>query len=168
MNETVGRITPAQKEKLIRNIWILHEARWFIKCIQKFGFETATELNLMVAESIGKTEIKQLLAEIGHEKVKDIHEFDKLMHIAADVYFPPEHKFRMEIMDDKTYCGKVLDCYVYKNVQKAGTTAIHKCAARLRFVSWAKAFGLNCNVASSGDTPNCNGRCDITFNIRWD
>ena len=52
-----------QKEKLLRNIWILHEARWFIKCLQEFGFDAKTQVKYwQSARSIGKTEIKQLLA----------------------------------------------------------------------------------------------------------
>jgi hypothetical protein len=66
------KLTPEQKERLLRNIWLLHDGRWFLKSIVQFGFDTATKLNLEVVESIGKTEMKQLIAETGFGEIKNI------------------------------------------------------------------------------------------------
>ena len=41
----------------------------------------------------------------------------------------------------------VLECYVYKNVSRAGATGIHRCAAEARFDSWLEAFGLGERVS---------------------
>lgn len=157
----------AKKEKLLRNIWILHEARWFIKCVQEFGFDVATRMNLAVARSIGKTEIKQLLPEIEDERVQNINDFHKLMLIAAELYFPPEHKYELHIVDQNTYKGNVIDCYVYKNVAKAGTTSIHKCAAKERFDGWIEGLGLKGTTTRDSDTCSCNGVCEILFHLEW-
>jgi hypothetical protein len=161
------KLTPEQKEKLLRNIWLLHDGRWFLKSIVQFGFDTATKLNLEVVESIGKTEMKQLIAATGFGEIKNIEALKALIEIAAPLYFPEEHKYEIEVIDDNTLLGRVLECYVHKMVSRAGTTDIHQCAGRLRFDSWLKGLGLNGEVINEKNTNNCNGTCDIFFKIKW-
>lgn len=160
-------LTNEQKEKILRDVWILHDGRWFIKSVGEVGFDTATRLNLNVAASIGKTEIKRLLAEIEYGKIKNIEDFEKVMAVAADLYFPDDHKYMMTVFDDNTLVGHVLDCYVYRNVSKAGTADIHQCAAKTRFDSWFKSFGLKGKIFAEKNTNNCNGSCKIIFRIDW-
>lgn len=156
-----------QKEKLLRNIWLLHDGRWFLKSVEQFGFDTATKLNLAVVKSIARTEIKQLLAETDFGEVRNIKDLQSLMEIASLLYFPEEHKYEFEVADNNTFVGHVLECYVHKMVSRAGTTAIHRCAAKLRFDSWCQAMGLNGEVINEKDTSNCNGSCEIIFKIKW-
>lgn len=167
MNSQILQLTSRQKEKILRDIWILHDGRWFIKSVGEVGFDIATQLNLSVAGSIGKTEIKRLLAEIGFGKIRNIREFKTLMDIAADLYFPGDHKYKITISDEDTLVGHVLECYVYKNVCKAGTEDIHQCAAKTRFDSWFKSFGLKGEIRAESNTNNCNGSCKIYFKVNW-
>jgi hypothetical protein len=161
------RLAAGQKEKLLRNIWLLHDGRWFLKSVERFGFDTATKLNLAVVKSIARTEIRQLLAETNFGEVRNINDLQALMEIAALLYFPEEHKYEFEVVDSNTFVGHVLECYVHKMVSKAGTIAIHQCAAKLRFDSWCQAMGLAGEVINEKDTSNCDGTCDIIFKIKW-
>lgn len=161
------KLTPKQKEKLLRNIWLLHDGRWFLKSVEQFGFDTATKLNLAVVKSIARTELKQLLAESGFGEVRSIKDLKALMEIASPLYFPEEHKYEFEVVDDNTFVGHVLECYVYKMVSKAGTTAIHQCAAKMRFDSWCEAMELDGEAINEKNTNNCNGACKIIFRIKW-
>lgn len=167
MNSPKIKLAPRQKEKLLRNIWLLHDGRWFLKSVEHLGFDTATELNLAVVKSIARTEIKQLLAETNFGEVKDMTDLQTLMETAALLYFPEEHKYEFKIVDNSTFVGHVLECYVHKMVSKVGTTAIHRCAAKVRFDSWCQAMGLDGEVTNEKDTSNCNGTCEITFRIKW-
>jgi hypothetical protein len=160
-------LTAEQKEKLLRNIWLLHDGRWFLKSAERFGFDTATKLNLAVVKSIARTEMKQLLAETDFGEVRNMNDLHALMKIAALIYFPEEHKYEFKVTDDDTFVGHVVQCYVYRMVSKGGTTAIHQCAAKLRFDSWRQAMGLDGEVVNEKDTSNCNGTCDIVFRIKW-
>jgi len=166
MSSKKVKLTSKQKEKLLRNIWLLHDGRWFLKSVEQFGFDTATKLNLAVVKSIAKTEIKQLLAETGFGEVRNIEDLKALMEIASPLYFPEEHKYEFEVVDNNTFVGHVLECYVYKMVTKAGTTDIHQCAARLRFEFWCEAMGFDGEVINEKNTNNCNGTCDIVFKMK--
>jgi hypothetical protein len=161
------KLAPKQREKLLRNIWLLHDGRWFLKSAEQFGFDAATELNLAVVKSIARAEIKQLLAETDFGEIKNMGDLQTLMEIAALLYFPEEHRYEFKIVDNNTFVGHVLECYVHKMVSKAGTTAIHRCAAKLRFDSWCQAMGLDGEVINEKDANNCNGTCEILFKIKW-
>jgi hypothetical protein len=160
------RLAPEQREKLLRNIWLLHDGRWFLKSVEQFGFDAATKLNLAVVKSIAGTEMRLLLAETGFGEVRNIRDLQALMEIASLLYFPEEHKYEFKVLGDSTFVGHVLECYVHKMVSKAGTTAIHRCAAKLRFDSWRQAMGLDGEVINEKDTNNCYGTCDIIFKIK--
>jgi hypothetical protein len=160
------KLAPRQKEKLLRNIWLLHDRRWFLKSAEQLGFDTATKLNLAVVKSIARAEIEQLLAETNFGEVINMGDLQTLMEIAAVVYFPEEHKYEFKIVDNSTFVGHVLECYVHRMVSKAGTTAIHQCAARTRFDSWRQAMGLDGEVINEKDTSNCKGTCEIIFRIK--
>ena len=161
------KLTTGQKEKLLRNIWLLQDGRWFLKSVERFGFDTATELNLAVVKSIARTEMKQLLTQTDFGEVRNIKDLQALMEIAALLYFPQEHKYEFEVVDNNTFIGHVLECYVHKMVSKAETTSIHQCAAKLRFDSWCQAMGLDGEVINEKNTNNCNGTCKIIFKINW-
>lgn len=162
-----ARLASKQKERLLRDIWIAHDARWFLKSAQEVGFDTATSLNLAVAKSIGKTEIKLLLAALDYLEIKDIEDFNSVMEIAADVYFPEDHRYSFEMLDESTFVGHVIECSVYKNVNKAGTTDIHQCGGKARFDSWLQALGLSGEIIAEKNTSNCGGTCDFVFKIMW-
>jgi hypothetical protein len=161
------KLTPEQREKLLRDIWILNDGRWFLKSAEQFGFDAATKLNLAVVKSIGKTEMKQLLAETGYGEIRNIEDLKTLMEIASSLYFPVEHKYEFKVVDSNTFIGHVLECYAYKMFSKAGTTDIHQCAAKVRFDSWIEAMGLDGEVVKEKNTNNCNGTCEIIFKIKW-
>jgi len=167
MSPRKAELAAGQREKLLRSIWLLHDGRWFLKAVEEFGFDAATKLNLAVVRSIASTEMKQLLAEMDFGVVGNMGDFQTLMQVAADLYFPEEHKHEFEVVDNNTFVGHVLECYVHKMVSKAGTAAVHRCAAKLRFDSWCRAMGLDGVVINEKDTNNCNGTCDIIFEIKW-
>ena len=167
MSQKGVELTPEQREKLLRNMWLLQDGRWFVKSVEELGFEAATKLNLTVARSMGKTEMKQLLTETGYGEIRNIQDLEALMETASSLFFPKEHKYEIRVVDDDTLLGRVLECYVYKMVSKAGTTEIHQCAAKPRFESWLKAANLDGEVIKEKNTSNCNGTCEIVFKIRW-
>ena len=39
MNSPSIKLAPRQKEKLLRNIWLLHDGRWSLKSAEQLGFD---------------------------------------------------------------------------------------------------------------------------------
>ncbi len=165
MNEARGLLTHEQREEILRNIWTLHDGRWFIKTIEKSGLDTANELNQTVIRSMGKTEIKLLLRETAIGKISDVEELKTLISAASNLYFPREHKYEFKVLNENELVGHVIDCYVHKSVEKAGFTEHYQCAARPRFESWIEAMDLKGEILQNKTTLDCNGSCKITFRI---
>lgn len=160
-------LSSAQKEQILRDIWIAHDGRWFLKSAVKLGFDIATQLNLSVTKSFGKTEIKTLLSEIGKIEIKSIEDLKNFMLVASDLYCPVDHKYEYSIIDKSNLSVKILQCYVHKNVSLAGTTDIHQCAGKQRFISWLEALNINGTVTNPKNTNDCNGTCEYIFNVQW-
>ncbi len=120
MSREQVQLSAEQREDILRDLWIAHDGRWFIKTASELGFEAATRLNLTVIKSFGKTEVKRLMSDIGIQAIDDIEGLESFVRLASDLYFPKEHKFRFEVLDENSLLGEVLECYAYQNVSKTG------------------------------------------------
>ena len=158
-------VTNKQKAEILRDIWIAHDGRWFIKTASEQGFDVATKLNLAVQKSFGKTEMKRLRREFGGVEIKNIDDLHRFLVIASDVYCPVEHKYEYNVIDENNLSVKILQCYVHFNVSLAGTTKIHKCAGKTRFEAWLKGLGLDGEIINPAETATCGGQCEFIFKI---
>jgi len=148
-------------------MWLLHDSRWFIKIIKAYGFDVANKLNLEINKSIGRTEIKLLLKKLNIQRINNVKEIKKLFDTAVDLYLPNEHQYEFEIYDNNTVLGKVIKCFIYNQLEKAGTTSIYKCPGKIRCDSWLEACGINGESIADKTAQDCNGNCTITYKIKW-
>ncbi len=163
-----AELNPAERRELLRELWWAHDARWFLKVAGELGFDTANRLNQAVIRSMGKTEAKELMTRTGAQlaNIGDIKEF---IEMGGEIYWPEEHKYRMEVVGESLIVGHVLQCYVWNGVNKAGESALarYRCAAPTRFRGWVDAFGVPGEVIASSDVDECNGSCEISFKFDW-
>lgn len=156
------------REELLKNMWLLHDSRWFINVISEFGIDVANRLNLQINKSIGKTEIRLLLNKLNYGKIDNIKKLKGIFDTAVSLYLPDYHHFEFEVYDDTTLLGKVIKCCVYSHLEKAGTTSIYKCPSKVRCDSWLEACGLNGESFADKTAQDCNGNCTVTYRINWD
>jgi hypothetical protein len=161
------QLTTEQKENLLKDLWMLCDARWFLKSTQSMGPVAANKLNLMVVGSFGKTEIRRLMAETQSGPIGNIQEFKDLLNFASNLYFPKEHVYEFDIIDERTLKGRILECYVHKAVSQSGGTDFYICAGETRLSSWLTGSGLSGRVVADKDTRTCGGSCEFTFTIDW-
>ncbi len=161
-------LTSDIREKLLKDMLVLLDGRWFVKTIQAFGFKTATQLNLEVAESIAKTEMKQLLKMGQFEDIKNIGEFKMVMEVFSSVYWPDMQKYELKIVDENTLSIRFYECHVHKMTTAAGTKDIHQCAGNTKAKGWFKACGLDVEIKGEKNTNNCDGCCETFFTIQFD
>ncbi|MDY7033824.1 MAG: hypothetical protein SVY10_18170 [Thermodesulfobacteriota bacterium] len=167
MNAKQMSLSPEQREKILQNLMVLWDGRWFLKTVEKFGFNAATELNLAITKSFGKTEMKLLLAETHFGEIKNIEDFKAIMDIFADLCFPDMQKYEFQIVDENTFLGRFYECHVHIMTSKAGTQDIHQCAGKPRAEGWLEGLGLDGEVIKEKNTHNCNGSCETFVKIKW-
>lgn len=156
------------REKMLKDMWLLHDSRWFIKVIGEFGFDAANKLNQEINKSIGRTEMKRLIKELKREKIGSAKELKEIFDTAVELYLPDEHQYDFEVYDEHTVLGKVIKCFIHSHLEKAGTTSIYKCPGKLRCDSWLEACGVKGESIADKTAQDCNGRCTITYKINWE
>jgi Family of unknown function (DUF6125) len=157
-----GELSPAEKEKLLRDMWVAHDGRWFLAVAAEFGFEAANKLNQTVLRSMGKKEARELMTRSGVE-VKNASDFKAFLEMAGPLYWPEEHTYEIGDAGASTVTGHIVHCYVWENVNKGGGTSFYQCAAPLRFRAWLEGIGLRGEVIATKECSSCNGSCDISF-----
>jgi hypothetical protein len=161
-----AELNPAERERLLRDLWIAHDGRWFLKTAAASGFDTANRLNQDIVRSMGKKEAKELMIRTG-TRIADIDDVKRFLETGADIYWPEEHKYEIQVIGDSVILGRVLACYVWSNVNKAGGLSAYRCAAVTRFRGWMDALGVPGEVTGSSECDRCNGSCDISFRFDW-
>ena len=160
-------LTAEQRERILRDLWVLNDGRWFLKTSQEHGFDEATRMNLMVVESFGRTETRMLMEAAGIDGIADAGGLAAYLRLAGELFLPPEHEREFRVIDQDTVLGRVIDCFLYKHLSAAGTTQLHQCGAHARFSAWLKALGLEGRVKTSANSDRCGGSCEIFFHIDW-
>jgi len=161
-----AKLNPAEREKLLRDLWIAHDGRWFLRAVQEWGFDTANRVNQAIIRSMGKKEAKELMDRTGAQ-IADIGDIVEIIKMGGEIYWPEEHEYEIKISGDSLIIGRVLRCYVWENVNKAGGLLSYRCAAPTRFSGWVDAFGVPGEVIASKDCDECNGSCEINFRFDW-
>ena len=167
MTNTDYTLTADQREKILKNLLVLVDGRWFLKSIVEYDFNGATKVNLAVAKSIGKTEMKLLKEETGCGEIKNIEDFKAIMDLLFDVTVPDMQKYEFEIVDKNTFRAYFYECHVHKMTSKAGTKKIHQCAGKIKAQGWLEGLGIDGEVIAEKNTNNCNGSCETFVKFKW-
>ena len=51
MSSMRAELSPTEREKLLRDLWVAHDGRWFLKTAAEYGFDIANELNQTIIRS---------------------------------------------------------------------------------------------------------------------
>ena len=166
MSSMRAELSPTDKEKLLRDLWVAHDGRWFLKIAEEYGFDTANRLNQTIIKSMGKKEAKELMVRTGTE-IENVSDFKRFMNMAGPLYWPEGHEYEIEIAGDDLMVGRVLKCYVWENSKKAGALGLYRCAAPTRFRGWLEGLGVTGEVIATKECDTCNGSCEISFRFEW-
>ncbi|MEW5914583.1 MAG: hypothetical protein AB1814_18655 [Thermodesulfobacteriota bacterium] len=161
------RLSPEQREGLLRDLWFRQDGRWFLKVSQEYGFAEATRLNLLVVESFSRSEAALLMQQAGIDGVADAQELAAFLRLAGEVFFPPEHQQEFQVLAGGLVRGRAWHCFLHRHLRQAGTTQIHQCGAQTRFAAWLQALGLQGRVEAKGQSATCQGSCEILFHVEW-
>ncbi len=146
-DELRKRLPPEVRAEIMRDNWISHDARWFLKVGTECGFETANKLNKAILKSMAKTEMRRLMNATGCGEIGDAEELVELVNIAFDVYFPPSMiDWVSKATGKDSIVGIVNRCYVHEEVKRAGVTGMYECACGHRLEGWLAACDLKGEV----------------------
>lgn len=136
-------LSAEEREELVRASGSEHAARWYLEVAHSVGHEVANRLSLRAARSLGKTEMRRLMALLGAKRPSTIEELVSLLETARDVFLPPPvMQTRFRIVDESTYEVEVEECFMAQNAVKTRMARRQVCAVSDRILGWHEALGL--------------------------
>ena len=163
-DELWKRITPEVRERILRENWHSHDARWFLKTSLECGFDLANKLNKTTVKSMAKTEMRRLLQAIGYDDVNTIEDLVEVIGITFELYFPrPLLEGEVKAVNENLIVGIVSECLVFEEVKRAGVVREYECACGYRFEGWLEACGFNSEVRISKSLMRGDPVCEISI-----
>lgn len=158
-------LTAEQREKILRENWMAHDGRWFLKVAQELGFDVANRLNQITIRSMGKTEAKRFLKESDFGEVKKIENLVYLLEAAWGLYFEGlEYEFK--ILDKNTLSSILTRCPIFDAVKEAGVKDLYQCACAVRLGGWLEAFGLDGEVFIRKSMMKGDDVCELVLRVK--
>ncbi len=173
-DELGKKLTPEVRERILRDDWHSHDARWFLKVSQELGFDVANRLNQITLRSHTKTDLKRILQAIECKEVENTNDIATIFKIAADLYFPrPMLEIETKEISTDSIAIVINRCPTFEEVKKAGIIGLYGCPCWIRFESWLDVCGFNgkveiqtsmmqddsiCEILLSSISPKSNGR----------
>nr|MDO8082881.1 DUF6125 family protein [Candidatus Freyarchaeota archaeon] len=160
----VDKIPPEEREKILRINWWTHDGRWFYYTVKESGFEVANKLNMLVNKSMGKAEMKRLLAALNMDETRTADNFFEIMETVWDLYCKNVFViggFTKE--NDNTWIFTIKDSPCYEGTKKAGITDLYQCACWKRAEGWIEACGLKAKVYIRKSMVKGDDVCEVVF-----
>jgi len=141
-NALLGRLSTSDRETLLIQCWMSHDARWFMAVADECGMPAANRINQVAARAVGKAEAKRFLSALGWESVTNLDDALTAQEAFIGLFGPDLLDFRVTKHGDNTYQIHIDRCFAHDNVQRAGVADAYECGIFARIAGWLDALGL--------------------------
>jgi hypothetical protein len=167
-DELKKKLTPEVRESILRDNWHSHDARWFLKVSQEFGFDVGNRLNQITLKSMAKTDMRRVLGAMDSPKVETPEDVVTLFRIAQELYWPrPMFQGEPKVTDADSVTVEVTRCPTFEEVKKAGIVGIYQCPCAIRFESWSEACGVSGRSRIVRSIMRGDPVCEIALSLRF-
>jgi hypothetical protein len=137
------KLTPEEREALLRRAWYGHDGRWFAAVAAEYGLDAANRLNRAALRAASRGEMRGIARAFGVERAADLDQFFELFDVGAEVFVPRSlMEFEVRRLNDRSYEARFERCFVHENVTRAGIGEHYVCAVFERLAGWHEALGL--------------------------
>jgi len=123
------------KQLLLRG-WMTHDAMWFKNTLDRFGIETANELNRAAIRDMAPIEVSRLLRVLKLERVSSFQELEAFMTGAMDLLAGDYFDFHWQWVPPNRLCVEVEDCFAFKGISRLGAIEHYECGLFDRIHRW--------------------------------
>jgi hypothetical protein len=167
-DELKKRLTPEVRESILRDNWHSHDARWFLKVSQEFGFDVGNRLNQITLKSMAKTDMRRVLEAMDCRKIESLDDVVTVFRIAQELYWPrPVFQGEPKVTGADSVAVEVSRCPTFEEVKKAGIVGIYQCPCAIRFESWSEACGLSGQSKIVRSIMRGDPVCEIALSLRF-
>jgi len=163
-DELRRNLPPEARERILRENWHSHDARWFLKVAVECGFDLANRLNQVTLRSMARTEMKRLMEAAGCNGVETMEGLTHLVDLACEIYFaPPMLEAEVKATGRDSIAGTVTRCLVQEEVDRAGVRGLYECACGSRHEGWLEACGFTGEVRIVKSMLRGDSCCEVSM-----
>jgi hypothetical protein len=112
-------ISDAQQVRMLRKLLLYWDGQWFLKTVDAFGLEAATELNARVRSSFGRIEMSLLLKTVGKSRADDLPDALQLLNTYARVFMGGGLRAEFTSLGENQAEVIVRHCLAYEGAKRA-------------------------------------------------
>ena len=166
-NGLLGRLSPSEREALLVQCWMSHDARWFMAVARDFGMEVANRLNQIAAHELGKVEAQRIIRALQLGPLATLDDYLLAQEIFIGLLGPDLLDYRLTKVGDNTFRVEVQRCFAHDNATRAGISDTFECGIFARLTGWLDGLGLAYEVSPPlGKCLKAQGReCGYTITL---
>ncbi len=162
------RLTPEVRENILRDNWHSHDARWFLKVSQEFGFDVGNRLNQITLRSMAKTDMRRVLEAINWPEIQSPDDVVTVFQIAQELYFPPPlFQVAPKAIGADSIKVNITRCGTFEEVRKAGIVGVYQCPCAIRFESWSEACRLRGRANILRSMMRGDPVCEVSLSLQF-
>ncbi|WP_176722535.1 hypothetical protein [Candidatus Thiosymbion oneisti] len=143
MPETRVRLRRRDREQLLRDAWLRHDALWFGYVSEHLDDKLVNVGNRMIVERLAEYEMLSLMRKLrlwpGNG---DAATLKALFEIGIDLYQTRYSPVEIELLPGNCLGVSMHDCWACKAVREAGRLDRYRCGPWARLKGWLKAVGI--------------------------
>jgi hypothetical protein len=132
----LANLSAPEREALIIQCWMSHDARWFMAAAMTCGLETAQRINRLAVREEGRVEAGRLSRRLGLPAVLTVRDYLLLQESVIGLLGPDLLDYRIEGVSEDGFDIEIDRCFAFDNVTKAGIADQYECGILPRLLGW--------------------------------
>jgi hypothetical protein len=144
----VRQVTPSERERMLLQGWLAHDARWFNAVAQAYGLPAANEMNQQAAHEAGRAEARRTLKQLGLPPPADVDACVVAQQAMGRLLAPGLVDYTLS-KDAGGVRFEISRCFAFENVTRAGISADYRCGIFPRLQGWWDVFDVGYELTPS-------------------
>lgn len=167
--ERLAELAPAEREALLIQGWMSHDARWFAAAAGELGMDVANRLNQTAANEVGRAEARRIARALDLPAPSTVREVLLAQETLIGLLGPDLMGYELAEEEPDSFTVHVSSCFAYEQVRKAGMLEAYSCGIFSRIGGWLDAFDISYEI--SPPLGKCQkaqgGECAYTFHLQF-
>lgn len=139
----LSKLSAEEREAVIIQCWMSHDARWFMAAALTCGMEAAQKVNRLAVREEGKAEARRLSRRLGLPSPRTARDYLLLQETIIGLLGPNLLRYEIAEAGEDGFDLRIGRCFAFENVTRAGIAAQYECGILPRVQGWLDASGLS-------------------------
>jgi hypothetical protein len=145
--QVLRQLPAEERESLIIQCWMSHDARWFMAAALTFGLEAAQRLNRTAVREAGRAEARRLVRRLRLPPVRTARDYLLVQETIIGLLGPDLLDYSIAEQGEDAFEIRIRRCFAFDNVTRAGIAPQYECGILPRLMGWLDELGLDYKVS---------------------